>query len=114
MIYLVLLLTIVQSGYCHDWLIVPGERGGPITAKSIESSLRAAIGAGAVVAPPIQIDGKTWVPGVEIRPGKPRESTGADCKWWTAAGVRVGVTFRELEKLNGKPFMLYPSPEWQA
>jgi hypothetical protein len=71
MIYLVLLLTIMQSGYCHDWLIVPGDRVRPITAKSTESSVRAAIGTGAVVAAQIQIDGKTRVPGLKSTPAGP-------------------------------------------
>jgi hypothetical protein len=81
----------------------------------------------------IQIDKTTTAAGVEIyrdRPGEslaivwPRRerglwwpllvipcygSTGMECKWQTAAGVRVGLSVAELEKLNGKPFLLFAS-----
>ena len=122
----------------HDWLIVPGERVGPVTARSTEADLRVAFGRPAVTPAAIQIDRKTTAPGVEIYRDRPGESlavvwprkerglwwpllvipcyrpAGTECRWRTEAGVRVGLTVPELEKLNGKPFWLYPSDERQA
>jgi hypothetical protein len=121
------------TAFAHDWLIVPGERVGPVTAKSTEASLRAAFGSDAVVARSIQIDKTVQVPGLEIYSSRPGESLAvvwprkeqnqwwpllvipcygtaqADCRWRTASGVRTGLPVAELEKLNGRPFLLYPS-----
>jgi hypothetical protein len=128
---LTLLLAAALPALAHDWLIVPGERVGPITARSTEASLREAFGSAAIVPATIQIDKTTAAPGAEIYRGKPGESLavvwprkerglwwpllaipcygskGPDCRWRTAAGVRVGLSVAELEKLNGKPFLLY-------
>jgi hypothetical protein len=122
----------------HDWLIVPGQRVGPVTARSTEADLRAAFGGAAVVRATIQIDQTTAVPGLEIYRGRPDESVAvvwprqqrglwwpllvipcyrsisADCRWRTASGVRVGATVTELEEMNGKPFRLYPSLSLQV
>jgi hypothetical protein len=118
-------------------LIVPGKRVGPVTAVSTEADLRAAFGAAAVKRSQIRIDSQTTAPGLEIYAGKPGESlavawprtegefrwplllmpcygqANADCRWRTPEGVRVGAGMTELEKLNGKPFLLYPNaPSW--
>jgi hypothetical protein len=133
----VLFLAVALPLCAHDWLIVPGERVGPVTARSTEASLRAAFGA-EVVRTTIQFDRTTAVPGVEIYGGRPNESLAvvwprqqgglwwplvaipcygsatADCRWRTASGLRVGTSVTELENLNGKPFRLYPSSTLQA
>jgi len=57
-----------------DWLIVPGERVGPVTARSTEASLRAAFGSAAVLATEIRIDKTTTAPGVEVYRGRAGES----------------------------------------
>lgn len=99
--------------------------------------MRAAFG-GAVVRATIEIDKTVTAPGVEIYRGRSGESlavvwprkelglwwpllvipcygsTGPECRWRTAAGVRVGLTVRELERLNEKAFLLYPSHDLQA
>jgi hypothetical protein len=135
---LALLLVAALPAFAHDWLIVPGERVGPITAHSSEASLRAAFGNAAILHAEIHLDKKTTVPGVEIYPGRPGESlavvwprkedglwwpllvipcygsTGTECRWRTASGVRVGVSVADLEKLNEKPFLLYPSSDRQS
>ena len=137
---LALLLVAALPVFAHDWLIVPGERVGPITAHSTEASLRAAFGNAAIVQAEIHLDKKTTAPGVEIYPGRPGESlavvwprkddglwwpllvipcygsTGTECRWRTASGVRVGTTVADLEKLNEKPFWIYSSarePWWE-
>jgi hypothetical protein len=131
--FALLLLAVTVPLFAHDWLIVPGERVGPVTARSTEDDLQAAFGSASMVRATIQIDKTTAAPGVEISRGRPGESlaivwprkerglwwpllvipcygsTGAECKWRTAAGVRVGLSVAELEKLNGKPFLLFPS-----
>jgi hypothetical protein len=127
-----ILLVAALPLWPHDWLIVPGERVGPITARSTEASLRAAFGNDAVVQSAIHIDAATTAPGVEIYRGRPGESiavlwprkdrtlrwplqvipcygpAGAECRWKTVTGVRTGLSVADLEKLNGKPFLLYP------
>ena len=137
---LALLLVAALPVFAHDWLIVPGERVGPLNANSTEASLRAAFGNAAILQAEIQIDKKTTVPGVEIYPGRPGESLavvwpreehglwwpllvipcfgsrGTECRWRTASGVRAGTTVAELEKLNEKPFWIYSStrePWWE-
>ena len=133
------LFAAVAPGLAHDWLIVSGERVGPVTAKSTEAELRDAFRSAAVTRSNIQIDKKTTAPGIEINRGKPEESlavvwprqdkTGlwwpmlvipcfvpgtADCRWRTASGVRPGVTVADMERMNGKPFRLFPSPMARA
>lgn len=56
MIRLTLLLAAAFPAVAHDWLIVPGERVGPITARSTEAGLRVAFGCAAMVPAKIQID----------------------------------------------------------
>ena len=126
-----LLLAAVLPVFAHDWLIVPGERVGPIAATSTEASLKAAFGGDAVLPAQIRIDKKTTAPGVEVYRGRSGESlavvwprkdgtlrwpllvipcygsVGKKCRWRTAAGVGIGTTIEELEKLNEKPFLFY-------
>ena len=128
-----LLIWISWPALAHDWLIVPGKRVGPVTAASNEAELRRAFGDAAVTRALIHIDEKTTAPGVEIYRGRPGESLAVvwprkekelswpllvipcygssttPCRGTTAAGVRVGLTIAELERLNGKPFLLYAS-----
>jgi hypothetical protein len=127
-----LLLVFPGRLTAHDWLIVPGKRVGPVTATSTEADLSAAFGIVAVKRAQVRINNKTTAPGLEIYRGKAGESlavvwprnngglrwpllvipcyaqTGVDCRWQTAESVRVGMGIAELEKLNEKPFLLYP------
>jgi len=127
-----LMLAFTARLIAHDWLIVPGVRVGPVTAVSNEAELRATFGAGRVRRAQIRLDEKTTAPGLSIYSGQPGESlavvrprnegglrwpllvipcygqTGVDCRWRTQEGVRAGMGLADLEKLNGKPFLLYP------
>jgi hypothetical protein len=127
-----LLLVFTGRLIAHDWLIVPGKRVGPVTALSTEAQLVAAFGSSTVHRVQIRIDSKTTAPGLEINRGKQGESlavvwprqdgelrwpllvipcyaqSGGDCRWQTAEGVRVGMGLSDLEKLNERPFLLYP------
>jgi hypothetical protein len=128
------LLVFAGRLIAHDWLIVPGKRVGPVNATSTEAELHAAFGNTAVKRAQIRINNNTTAPGLEIYGGKPGESlavvwprkdvglrwpllvipcytpTGVDCRWQTAEGVRVGMGIADLEKLNERPFLLYPDP----
>src|SRR5579862_8375282 len=128
----ILYLAFAASLCAHDWVIVPGTRVGPVTASSTEAELRTAFGSAAVVRSTIQIDEKIKAPGIEVYRGVDGESlavvwprqeglwwplevipcypkAAAGCRWRTASGVQVGATVAEIEKINGKPFLLYPS-----
>jgi hypothetical protein len=130
--YGTLLLIFAGRLTAHDWLIVPGKRVGPVTNTSTERDLKAAFGTNVVKRALIRTDEQTAAPGLQIYADKPAESlavvwprkergfrwpllvipcyaqTGVDCRWRTAEGVRVGMGFAELERLNEEPFLLYP------
>src|SRR5262249_56738392 len=70
----ILFLVLAPPLCAHDWLIVPGQRVGPVTANSTEAEVRAAIGAGAVARSTIRIDDHASAPGLEIYRDRPGES----------------------------------------
>ena len=108
-----------------DFTITPGVRVGPVNEKSTERSLLALPGAGAEVAQIYMGEG-VEEPGVVLYPDDPsrrlevvwRRSPPVlevvwicrggkvPCRWRTAAGVSMGTTLKELERLNGKPFQM--------
>lgn len=113
----------------HDWLIVPGERVGPVTAASSEEQLIKELGSGVVKRRQIPIgeenfeDGTVlygedpsralaiqWRdPGKRTRPEMVMVCYGlakGECRWRLANGIGFGTTLRELEQRNGKPFTL--------
>ena len=135
---LVLFLAVALPACAHDWLIVPGKRVGPVTAASTVADLRAAFGAAYVTPSEIQIGKSATAPGIQIYQGRPGEALaivwprkeqglwwpllvipcyrtpGAECRWRTAEGVRPGLSLAEIERLNGKPFLLFPSSEQET
>lgn len=106
----------------NDWLIVPGQRVGPITAAMTHADLDSLFGKDNVRDQDINIGdlqvaatavyGNDPSAALAVTWDKERPSTiyicfGAQagpCKWRTATGVRIGLPWRELEKLNGKSF----------
>ncbi len=109
----------------NDWLIVPGVRIGPVTARSTEAELKAIVGADAVTR-----DSVFWFEG-QYRPAtvlfsrdslrrlsivwKDEEAwsnperidlDGGHSIWHTADGISLGTTLEELENLNGKAFRI--------
>jgi hypothetical protein len=105
-------------------IIEPGSRLGPVTAQSTLESLRGLVGAKAVTLELVQSeDGKSRQAGAVIYSGDAKkriELAWADTvakarplwarvrnssSWWhTPAGVHVGSTLTDLEKLNGRAF----------
>jgi len=121
-----LLLTFARVGSAqkNDWLIVPGQRVGPITAKTTRGSLDALFGNENVQDRNLELseapDVATVIYGgdssaaLAVTWDKERVSTihicygtnTGTCRWRTASGIRIGLPVRELEKLNGKSFQI--------
>jgi hypothetical protein len=107
-----------------DWLIVPGERIGPITESTSEATLQALFGAENTESIDVDIGEGFSEPGTVVYPNDasrrlevvwldgsrtaPKEVrlTGQSSKWKTAEGISLGSTLKELERLNGFPFRL--------
>lgn len=107
-----------------DWLIVPGQRVGPITATTTRADLDAMFGNENVQERNLDIpegpEAATVVFGndpsaaLAITWDKEHVSTihicfGTEtgpCRWRTASGIRIGLPMRELEKLNEKAFQV--------
>ena len=108
----------------NDWLIVPGQRVGPITAATTRADLDAIFGkenvqernldgndgpgAATVVysSDPSAALAMTWD---RERPASIRVCFGTQagpCRWRTSSGIHIGTTIRELNALNGKSFQV--------
>jgi hypothetical protein len=122
--YAIVLLASLASAQKLDWLIVPGQRVGPITAGTTRADLDAIFGKGNVQERNLDIsegpEAATVVLGddpsaaLAITWDRERPSTihicfatqTGPCRWRTAGGIRIGLPIRELEKLNEKSFQL--------
>jgi hypothetical protein len=110
-----------------DWVIVPGERVGPITAKTVRADLPGLFGVAPIEDDAIELDEGLVQPATLISKDAPSESLavvwdgkGAEahpkqiflcrgrrrepCKWHMANGIADGTPLSRLEALNGKPF----------
>jgi hypothetical protein len=108
----------------HDWLIVPGERVGAITAETSDASLAALFGPNNVRPVDVQLGEGFTAPGTAVYPDDPTRRievvwsdgtrtapkeirlTGDSSVWRTREGISLGSTLREIEHLNGYPFKL--------
>jgi hypothetical protein len=108
----------------NDWLIVPGQRVGPITAATTRADLDTLFGKdnvrdgslhGSEVPEAATIVlGNDTSASLAVTWDRERPSTihicfgtqTGPCRWRTASGVRIGLPLRELEKINGKSFQL--------
>ncbi len=109
-----------------DSLIVPGERVGLLTAATSAADLITAYGAENVRDEPYPLGEGESEPGTVIFPDDPAKRVlilwsdlekktmplaaridGAGSQWKTAEGLTVGSTLKQVEELNGKPFLLY-------
>jgi hypothetical protein len=115
-----------RSGEINDWLIVPGQRVGPITAKTTRADLVRIFGSNNIE------DGDVTVaddvnPGTLVFKSQPDAALGitwnddspephvgsiqicataSKCRWHTDNGITLGLTLRAVEKMNGRPFKL--------
>lgn len=106
----------------HDWLIEPGVRVGPVTARSSEVDLLQLLGKEKVKQSEVHIGEGELVPGTLLYPDDPDKLmeilwkdqgarrnparifiSGDRSLWHTAEGIRLGTTLIQIEKLNGGP-----------
>lgn len=127
-------LAVVSEGVEQDWLVVPGERVGVITASSSEKDLFRLLGEENVhVRDTIFLAEGDFMIGTIVYKNTPDEvqiiwkdtvafanpdwvSVGSwevdkieagKTHWKTIHGVKLGTTLKELEIINGKPFSFY-------
>ena len=115
----------LQYASATDWIIVPGERAGPIKRDSGEQDLINEFGAANVKESAIDVGEGMTEPGTIIfpddatktafilwrDPSKRNSPSSITIRnkgtiWKTNKGITVGTTLKDLENLNGKPFML--------
>lgn len=126
------LLMAAGCAFCqaHDWIIVPGERVGPITPKTTFAELQRQFGMQNVRRQQIEIGEGFEEPGAMVYPesdskrlavlwrdGKEpegpatvmicyRDDAAGTCEWKTQEGITLGTTLSRLEALNRRPFKL--------
>jgi hypothetical protein len=112
-----------RSADPQDFVIVPGERVGPINAGTTREQLVAIYGADHLADTDYPIGEGETVPGTVIFPGTSREATvlwmhgeaGRQIdrvvitgqQWLLPEGLRHGDQLAAVEELNGSPFMIY-------
>jgi hypothetical protein len=108
-----------------EWRIVPRRFAGHLTIESSEADLRQHYGASAVEATRIGLgEGETapgtvlfpadslrraeilWQDTVERRRPSRLILRGSRSLWQAAPGISLGTNLQELERLNGRPFLL--------
>lgn len=108
-----------------SWLIVPGVRVGAITRDAGELDLIRAYGLGNVRKQGIEVGEGIVEQGTVVFPNDPQKSaailwkdlsnnrmperiqiTGSRSLWRTAEGITLGTSLREIERANGRPFVL--------
>ena len=120
----VLLLATPAAAQKNDWLIVPGQRVGPVTAATSRADLDAIFGKenvqernldasdvpeAATAVYPSDASAALAITWDRERPAAIRicfaTQTGP-CRWRTSSGIYIGTSIRELNTLNGKSFQL--------
>lgn len=108
-----------------EWTIVPDRSVGPLTRESSETQLKQRYGPEMVSSSRIQIGEGETMAGTVLFPGDSLRTAeiiwadsvsrrsparfilrGSRSMWQTAEGISLGTTLQELERLNGRPFML--------
>jgi hypothetical protein len=106
-------------------MIVPDRSAGPLTRESSEAQLKQRYGPEMVSSSRIQIGEGETMAGTVLFPGDSLRTAeiiwadsvsrrrparfilrGSKSLWRTARGISLGTTLHELERLNGRPFML--------
>lgn len=121
---LLILFAAPSAAQKNDWLIVPGQRVGPVTAATTRAELDTLFGkenvhdgtfeGGDVPEAATVVWGGDSSTSLAITWDREHPlaihvcvgtQTGP-CRWRTATGIRIGLPLRELDKLNGKPFQV--------
>jgi hypothetical protein len=114
-----------------DWLIVPGKRVGPITAKTTRADLVRYFGEKNIEDTDIVVSDGGREPGTLVFGGQPDAALGVlwtdednagslvrgvivcygspvpnKCRWHTAEAISFGTELKTLERLNGRKFKL--------
>jgi len=118
------LLVSSAAAQKNDWLIVPGQRVGPITAATTRADLDTlfgkdnvrdgSLGSSEVPEAATIVLGDDTSAALAVTWDRERPSTihicfgtqTGPCRWRTVSGIRIGLPLRELEKLNGRSFQL--------
>lgn len=118
--------AMASAGPADDaWLIVPGVRVGAIMRTASELDLIRAYGHGNVRTQDINVGEGVTERGTVVFPDEPIKRaavlwkdlsnnqmperiqiTGSKTLWKMAQGITLGTSLRELERLNGRPFVL--------
>jgi hypothetical protein len=124
MIALGVLLVGTAAAQKNDWLIVPGQRVGPITASTTRADLDTLFGkenvrdssfdSSDVPEAATVVLGNDTSAALAVTWDKERASNihicfgtqSGPCRWRTASGIRIGLPLMELQKLNGKSFQM--------
>lgn len=114
-----------SSSETKDFLIVPGERIGMVTASTTEAAVEKAYGKENIELKSLNVGEGEQREGVLVFPGTNNEleiiwELEADIgnpafvrlgkensDWKTPEGIGVGTTLEKLEELNGRPFTFY-------
>jgi hypothetical protein len=123
--YLLALLVSLPSFQAHDWLIVPGERVGPVTVETTEAELVRLLGSDNVKPTEVHVGEDFFEPGAVLYPedstrrlhviwsdtanrARPKRvyARADSSRWHLQSGITFGTTLSELERRNGKPFVL--------
>jgi hypothetical protein len=118
------LLAVSAAAQKNDWLIVPGQRVGPVTAATTRAELDELFGKENVREQNLDISDGPDVATVVYRTDSSAAlaitwekehaasvyicfgTKSGPCRWRTASGIRIGLPIRELDKLNGKAFQV--------
>jgi len=123
-ITLILLCAIPTISYAKDlWLFTPGISFGEITKESSFKSIQVVYGHTNVIYKKIDIGEGEYRKGIVIFPNESTKTVeillntkgnptnviinSNKTLWHTAEGITIGITLKELEKLNQKSFMLF-------
>jgi hypothetical protein len=125
-IIVVLLIAAFARAEQNDWLIVPGQRVGPITRTTTRADLDRIFGKSNVTDKDVDT-GEGPEPATVVDERTPADSLvivwkdkqmshvmicypdgTAGCKWHTAEGITLGTDVEKLQTLNGRPFQFEP------
>ena len=111
-----------EASKTHDWLIVPGQRVGPIQADWHFKDFTAHFGKENVRKIQIHVGEGFYEKAIAVYPGTPEALSvfltedgdtidyivieGNQTKWKTADAVTLGDPIERIQAINGKPFLL--------